>query len=288
MKMKKKFMKNTWLRAAVALAFLGSAAIPMMGEALTPERKYTNDHYYKGTFDWSLASNFDTRVNANRSGLPYATPVYLHFNDDNFYATNVSTGRKKLTQFYHGVRDGVSMDGANAWTKVSETSRSREVKDKELTQNGVYLYNQRPHTVSYEHIQTSERAADHVQYWDVDVYYTVGDATRSYLSFEDGGITWEAYKTLVSTGDGFDFGTNGLSINLDNLSIKNPGDIVSWTYMNLIEDGNYSYTTFCDKMKNAVYKSKKYEYSANPSASIAVSGVIDMGTAIGKRAGKMY
>ncbi len=279
--MKKNSAKNTWLKAAMALAFLGGAAIPTAGYALTPERQGSTVHYYRGAFDWSVASNFDTRINANRSSLPYATPVDLKFKDDNFYAYNVSTGRKKLTQFYHAAMEGHTIIGENAWATLS-----REVKDIELTQNAVKLYNQRSHKISYEQIRTSEHDADHMTYYDFDVYYTVEDASRSHLSFEDEGITWKMGDALVSLDEKFDFGKNGLTVDLNTLKIKNPGDIVAWTTMDLIRDGNYDYTTFYDKMKPSMFNGKKYEYSANPSASIAVSGVLGMAIGIGQTNGK--
>ncbi len=253
--MERKNMKKGMLRAAVVMALLGAAASPSESCAVAMDVSWNPPYFlfnYSGQFDFSNEASYKDiyryRIDLDADTQKRST-FQVHLDND-FFADNVFPGRKAFTRVYHFEGNAISfkVNDGDAWgdlTPVGDGMRAnRVITHEETPQNGVKLRNTQKHQVW---LRPTGDFIFHGGYWSCDFYYIV-DISDSHLDFEDSGITWKNGGTLYTLGSKFEFGTNGLSIDMDSLKINNQGDIKLDESMALLHDGGYyDYTTFYNK-----------------------------------------
>ena len=279
------------LRAAVALSLLGAMAIPSEIEAIMPDQWWDsptfseNTYNYDARFNWTWDRNYgsvcgitldsDTQ---NKSGIK----LVLH---GSFYAFNIDNpSKKEITHFTNFRTKNLTLIGYGDWKSDGKTATRVFTRD-EMSQNGAKLRNVQEHVVS----TMLEEKWFYDTVTDCYVYYTVNDVSNSYLSFEDSGITWNNGGTLFTLDHKFDFGTNGLSADLDSLNITNAGDVKIGDSMALINAGSYyDYSTFYNKVSPSLYKTKSFDFgNMKLKNSVTASGKVNVQTGISNSNGNL-
>ena len=293
------------LKAAVMVAVTGAAFIPSASCAMENYSRgyFGGDGFYyesfEGPFNWMNSDNFDWQF-----GIRRTTPRFSV--TDDFYAYNPSVDRKYLGYYYNISQHFPNWKGASsmeatgsAWStptrEVIQTEdpipyscpyeywdrTSRYAPFQTLAQNHATLSTQSKQTLEIHMLYTGKQDEDYRRVYKSWVYYIVAEPEDSHLDFDDSGITWENNGTLLTLADKFNFGTYGLSINLDSLKIKNAADVAIGSSMTLLNDGGYyEYLPFFAKVVSSLNLSKNLAYQTNPYASIAVSGNLNLNTGL--------